>query len=627
MAKKPPRDPDAEADDAVSMFGDGPEAGGGPRAYQVLARKYRPRTFDDLVGQEGMVRTLTNAFRTGRIAHAFMLTGVRGVGKTTTARLLACALNADDGPKLDFDVRSTRARGIMAGQDPDVMELDAASNTKVEEMRSLLDGVRYAPVSAKYKVYIIDEVHMLSTHSFNALLKTLEEPPPHVKFIFATTEIRKVPVTVLSRCQRFNLQRFSADALATHLGNICEKERVKAAPEALALIARAAEGSARDALSILDQAIVQAAGGEITPASVKDMLGLADRSRVLDLMEKAVRGDHRGALEEATSLLEAGAEAGQLVKDLMDVATEMSRAQALKEAYAFAGPADWAMRTKAMAASLSPAQAARIWRLLLQGFEDCARAPDPPAAAQMVVLRLAAAAALPPPEDAARVPPASSARTPATGPRREPVDAGAGASARQERQPTANGPHAVALAPQPEHHEHEGPRIATMRDIIAEVERKREIGLQYEIEQFVRPIEVGYGHLLYALDANGPADMAPKLKAFLERATGVEWEVLQAGGAQAAQPVETAAETRNRKTRERIKTAEEHPRVAEALKAFPGAKVLRVDSPESDELEDETRDNVVHVDFSANRGASDGPPPSIPIEAYIDMPEEGDDDE
>ena len=394
-SKKPPKDPVDAPEDAdnvrddrtASMFGDEPAAGGGPGVYQVLARKYRPTRFEDLVGQEAMVRTLTNAFKTGRIAHAFMLTGVRGIGKTTTARLLARALNYETGTvhqpsmMLSKDGKGeVHGPAIMASQHPDVLELDAASNTGVSDMRDLLDGARYAPVNARYKVYILDEVHMLSTAAFNALLKTLEEPPPHVKFIFATTEIRKVPVTVLSRCQRFNLQRFSTEALSDHLASICAQEGAKVSKDALALIARAAEGSARDALSILDQAISQFAVlhtlngdtiktlqgervaklDEVTVDQVRDMLGLADRSRIFDLLEAIIGGDHRAALAEAGALLEAGADAPVLIKDLMDVVTEVSRAQALKEAYAYAGPPDWVKRTRAMADKLSPAQSARM---------------------------------------------------------------------------------------------------------------------------------------------------------------------------------------------------------------------------------------------------------------------------
>ena len=467
--KKPPHPPsDGPEDDVAeprdtmtaSMFGDDVPLSnsGGPPAYQVLARKYRPLRFEDLVGQEAMVRTLTNAFKTGRIAHAFMLTGVRGVGKTTTARLLARALNYETKdvhqPSIQLDPPGVHCGSIMAGTHPDVLELDAASHTGVSDMRDLLDGARYAPVSARYKVYVIDEVHMLSTAAFNALLKTLEEPPPHVKFIFATTEIRKVPVTVLSRCQRFNLQRFSTEALTDHLTNICKAEGAKVAPEALALIARAAEGSARDGLSILDQAIVQGDGKEVSVEQVRDMLGLADRSRVLDLMEKIIAADHKAALTEAAALLEQGADAPVLIKDLMDSVVEISRAQALGDGYAFVGPADWAKRTKAMAAQLSPAQSARMWRLLLQGFEDCARAPDPPAAAQMVVLRLAAAAGLPPPEDAMRLLAGGAAVSP---PKSQP-----------EREPAlVEAPIATAVAPQAHDDEHhQVVRMSSLREIM-----------------------------------------------------------------------------------------------------------------------------------------------------------------
>ena len=305
-------DSDTERDDATfSMFGDD-EAGARPRAYEVLARKYRPRRFEDLIGQEAMVRTLSNAFETGRIAHAFMLTGVRGVGKTTTARLLARALNytsADhDGPSVKLDPLGEHCEAIMASRHPDVLELDAASRTGVADMRDLLDGSRYAPVSAKHKVYIIDEVHMLSNASFNALLKTLEEPPPHVKFIFATTEIRKVPITVLSRCQRFDLKRLESEALSKHLAKVASKEGANVSEEGLALIARAAEGSVRDGLSILDQAIVQALDGDqVTGERVRDMLGLGDRLRLLDAFEFAIQGEAQKAVDEVTEQVRAGA--------------------------------------------------------------------------------------------------------------------------------------------------------------------------------------------------------------------------------------------------------------------------------------------------------------------------------
>jgi len=634
--KPPPASEDGAAelpdDRTASMFGDGPEAGGGgassPAVYQVLARKYRPRTFEDLVGQEGMVRTLTNAFRTGRIAHAFMLTGVRGVGKTTTARLLARALNYETAevhaPSIRLDPPGVHCAAIMASTHPDVLELDAASRTGVADMRDLLDGSRYAPVSARYKVYIIDEVHMLSTAAFNALLKTLEEPPPHVKFIFATTEIRKVPVTVLSRCQRFNLQRFSSEALTQHLERICAKEGARVPHEALALIARAAEGSARDGLSILDQAIVQGEGGEVSAETVRDMLGLADRSRVLDLLERAVAGEHRAALEEAAALLDAGADAPVLIKDLMDAVVEVSRAQALKETYRFAGPADWGARTLAMAGKLSPAQSARIWRILLQGFEDARSAPTAPAAAQMVVLRVAAAAALPPPEEAVRLAGAGADGAgawvkPHHRPEQDRADPG---RAKVEDAGVSPGREMANASHEADSHQ---PRLASMRDIMAELDRQRQIDLRYEIEQFVRPAEVDFGHFRYTAAPGAPADLALKIRRWLEHASGVEWEVLQSGDG----APESVAEKRARLKTERHSAAEAHPRIREALRVFPGSRVLKVDDPETadiDLIEEQAATtltvqgvepaddpsqpvgNVVHVDFAAHRGAGDAHP-------------------
>ncbi|HEX5005493.1 MAG TPA: DNA polymerase III subunit gamma/tau [Hyphomonadaceae bacterium] len=618
-SKKPPKPPEdgdenVRDDRTASMFGDEPAAGGGPNAYQVLARKYRPTRFEDLVGQEAMVRTLTNAFKTGRIAHAFMLTGVRGVGKTTTARLLARALNYETdkvhAPSINLDPPGIHCAAIMASQHPDVLELDAASHTGVSDMRDLLDGARYAPVSARYKVYIIDEVHMLSTAAFNALLKTLEEPPPHVKFIFATTEIRKVPVTVLSRCQRFNLQRFSTEALTDHLASICKKENANVSKDALALIARAAEGSARDALSILDQAIVQGEAGEVAVEQVRDMLGLADRTRILDLLETIIGGDHKAALTETASLLEAGADAPVLIKDLMDAVTEVSRAQALKDAYAYAGPPEWVKRTRAMGEKLSPAQSARMWRLLLQGFEDCARAPDPPAAAQMVVLRLAAAASLPPPEDAMKLlgdtgavsAPKSQSEKFVPDPGRGLVRAPASAPA----SPVSSVGDVHVLHEEEPHH---GVRMSNLREILAELDAQRKIDLKYEIERYVRPAEIDFGHFNYTAAPGTPRDLSMRVKQWLEATSGVEWTVMQSGDG----APESTTERRQRRGREKLAAAEAHPRIAEALKVFPGAKVLRVEDPQAaDAAQDEVDDapasaKVIHVDFSGGR-AGDIPP-------------------
>ena len=624
--KKPPKPPEDGPEDDVaeprdtmtaSMFGD--DVPLGPVAYQVLARKYRPTRFEDLVGQEAMVRTLTNAFKTGRIAHAFMLTGVRGVGKTTTARLLARALNYETKdmhqPSMQLDPPGVHCASIMAGTHPDVLELDAASHTGVSDMRDLLDGARYAPVSARYKVYVIDEVHMLSTAAFNALLKTLEEPPPHVKFIFATTEIRKVPVTVLSRCQRFNLQRFSTEALTKHLSNICKLEGAKVADEALALIARAAEGSARDGLSILDQAIVQGEGGEVSAEQLRDMLGLADRSRVLDLMDRIISADHKAALTETAALLEQGADAPVLIKDLMDVVVEISRAQALKEAYVFAGPQEWAKRTRAMGELISPAQSARMWRLLLQGFEDCARAPDPPSAAQMVVLRMTAVTSLPSPEEAARMLAAAGAAVPS--PKSQPEAPRTPVRGETAR---AGTPAAAAISSAPPEEDHgDVVRLSSLREIVAELDARREIALKYEIERFVRPAEIDFGHFRYTAAPNAPNNLSQRIKDWLEDVTSVEWEVLQSsnGGA------ESVKELRTRKGVERMRAIEALPRVAEALRVFPGARVLRVDDADAvEDLEDfpggaPQGANVIHVDFSYRDHA----------EETIPDPEEREDDE
>ncbi len=576
----------------ASMFGDEPASDDG--AYQVLARKYRPVSFDDMVGQEAMVRTLKNAFKTGRIAHAFMLTGVRGVGKTTTARLLARALNYDsdhhEGPSIVLSPRGRHCQAIMESRHPDILELDAASRTGVADMRELLDGVRYAPVNARYKVYIIDEVHMLSTAAFNALLKTLEEPPPHVKFIFATTEIRKVPVTVLSRCQRFNLQRLTSDALAKHLGRICEKEGAKVSEEGLMLVARAAEGSARDALSILDQAIVQATDGEVTAELIRDMLGLADRERIFDLLDAAIEARHKDALHEVDAQIREGAEAQVLLKDLLDVMAEVARAQALGEDYQFSGPTEWTRRIQKLAGAMTAAQAARYWKLLLQGFEDCGRAPDPGVSAEMTILRLAAAASLPSPEDAARMlAGAPSNGGGAIGGPSAPTGGGQG--------PRASYSENVARAIQPEidvDPDAPGPRLSSFGQICAALQTDKQINLLYDVEHFVRPANIVYGRFAYAPAPGVPNDFQMRLKGWLEDKTGVEWHVETAPSDK-----ESLAEKRAREQAERVAEVSRHPRISEALKQLPGAKVVKIEKLDRDE-----DGNVVRVDFSRQRDFS-----------------------
>jgi DNA polymerase-3 subunit gamma/tau len=379
------------------------------QTYQVLARKYRPSTFEDMIGQDAMVTTLRNAFKTGRIAHAFMLTGVRGIGKTTTARLLARALNyetdAVDQPSVDLATPGRHCQSIMASTHMDVLEMDAASRTGVDNMRELLDGVRYAPADARYKVYIIDEVHMLSAGAFNALLKTLEEPPDHAKFIFATTEIRKVPITVLSRCQRFDLRRVEADVLAAHLKQIAEKEGIKVSDDGLALIARAAEGSVRDGLSLLDQAIVQSglSGDEVSAEQVRSMLGLADRVRLIDLFEHVMSGDAKASLNAMRAQYDDGAAPDVVIGDLLDICHEVTRAQTLGQDAAFDFAPDQVDRLRGLGERFSTGQLTRAWQILMGSHAEVRQAPVPLAAAEMALLKLALAGQMPPPELAAQI--------------------------------------------------------------------------------------------------------------------------------------------------------------------------------------------------------------------------------
>ena len=537
--------PEERDDQTFSMFGED-EA---PKSaeYQVLARKYRPRRFEDLIGQEAMVRTLSNAFETGRVAHAFMLTGVRGVGKTTTARLLARALNYQsddhDGPSIRLDPKGEHCDAIMASRHPDVLELDAASRTGVADMLDLLDGARYAPVSARHKVYIIDEVHMLSTAAFNALLKTLEEPPPHVKFIFATTEIRKVPITVLSRCQRFDLKRLDAVNLSEHLGRVATNEGAKVSEEGLALIARAAEGSVRDGLSILDQAIVQTMDGEeVTGAAVRDMLGLGDRARLLDAFEKAISGSASEALAEVKDQIHAGADPAVILKDLMDVCADVSVAQATGGEFQSAGPAEWTERTLAMAQKLTAAQAARYWQILLSGFNDLQTAPDTATALNMIILRLAAAANLPSPEEAARM-----------------IAESGGAPGKPEQH---------GMAPSP------AGGLESFAQIVAYLGEHREVNLQVELERYVRPGPVRYGYFSCELEDNAPNDLLARLKAFLERDTGDDWVVEQI-----RTHAETMRQTEIRTREELFASAAAHPAVADALKSIPGITIVDVTEP------------------------------------------------
>src|SRR5476651_1710627 len=381
------------------------EAGG----YRVLARKYRPASFNDLIGQDAMVRTISNAFETGRIPQAWILTGVRGVGKTTTARILARALNYElpdgsvTGPTIHMPKLGVHCQAIMESRHMDVLEMDAASHTGVDDVRQINDSVRYAPASARYKVYIIDEVHMLSTAAFNAFLKTLEEPPEHAKFVFATTEIRKVPVTVLSRCQRFDLRRVEADVLMGHLANIAGKENVEAEPEALGIIARAAEGSVRDSLSLFDQAIAHAAG-VVRADAVRQMLGLADRTRVIDLFEQLTRGDIASAFKEFREQYDTGADPIVVLSDLAEFVNFVTRVKivpATADNVAF-GETE-RLRARDFAAKLSMRVLSRMFQMLLKGIAEVQAATRPAAAAEMVLVRIAYVADMPTPDEVIRM--------------------------------------------------------------------------------------------------------------------------------------------------------------------------------------------------------------------------------
>ena len=567
----PERDPNTG-----DMFGDAPvTAPPAPTmesaAYTVIARKYRPQTFDDLYGQEAMVRTLRNAFSSGRIAHAFMLTGVRGVGKTTTARLLARALNFQtatvDTPTLDFHEEGIHCRSIIEGRHMDVLELDAASRTGVGDIRDLLEGVRYSPVEARFKVYIIDEVHMLSTGAFNALLKTLEEPPPHAKFIFATTEIRKVPVTILSRTQRFDLRRVEPDVLVKNLEMICENEGARVEAEGLMLIARAAEGSVRDGQSMLDQAIVQADPGvTVTAASIRDMLGLADRAQTISLFEQIMRGEAGAAIETFRALYGYGANPDQVVMDLLDHTHGASVAKAIGP-QALVLPREQAGRLAAVGAAVSAGTLSRIWQLTLKAYEEVRRAPDAAAAVDMALIRLAYAADLPGPEEALKR--LQAGELPGAGPVGSgPTGGGGGGVAGRSatnavaRQPMTSAP------PSPE----PAAVLHTFEDLLALIDQRRDVTLKMDVERYIRPISFRQGAIEYEPGPGAPVNLAQRLVARLKEWTGERWLIAAQGGGGA----ESAWEKQRREQREVRAEIEQDPFVRSVMEAFPGAEIIGV---------------------------------------------------
>lgn len=560
-----------------------PQKTGEQTGYQVLARKYRPETFADLVGQDAMVRTLKNAFAADRIAQAFVMTGIRGTGKTTTARIIAKGMNCigpdgNGGPTTEPCGVCEHCTAIMEGRHVDVMEMDAASRTGVGDIREIIDSVHYRAASARYKIYIIDEVHMLSTSAFNALLKTLEEPPAHVKFIFATTEIRKVPVTVLSRCQRFDLRRIEPEDMIALMRKIATAEGAEIADDALALITRAAEGSARDATSLLDQAISHGAG-ETTADQVRAMLGLADRGRVLDLYDMILKGDAGGALNELSAQYADGADPMAVLRDLAEITHWVSVVKITPEAAddPTISP-DERARGQAMAENLPMRVMTRMWQMLLKAIEEVSAAPNAMMAAEMAIIRLTHVADLPSPEELVRklqntpVPP-----SPPGGGGGAPVPNGGGNGGGQTQAYSntqmAGGPGGTvtALAPQTEN---SLAHYATFDHVVELIRKNRDGKLLMDVEADLRLVSYRPGRIEFQPSDNAPRDLAQRLGASLQRWTGNRWAVtlVNDGGAKTIQEKRNAAENA-------IKAeAMQHPLVQAVIAAFPKAKITEIKS-------------------------------------------------
>ncbi len=539
-------------------------------AYRVLARKYRPTTFDDLIGQEAMVRILRNAFAIGRVAHAFMLTGVRGVGKTTTARIIARALNCigpdgTGGPTADPCGVCANCTGILADRHPDVIEMDAASRNGVGDVREIVEAVRFRPMQARNKVFILDEVHMLTTQAFNALLKTLEEPPPHVKFIFATTELRKVPITVLSRCQRFDLRRVRIAELTQHYSRIAQKENVTVEPGAVEQIARAADGSVRDGLSILDQAMAQAEG-VITAAQVTDMLGLADRDAVFDLMEAVMAGKPAAALSITDAAFERGADLGVMLQDLLDLTHTVTRLKSIPDLRNSQDlPEAERTRGAAIADRLTVPVLARAWQMLLKGVGEVETAPDRRAAAEMVLIRLCHVADMPTPGDLVRRL-TSGGVQPVPGPI-APTGGGGGTRA------VANGAPVTAAETAPA-----APRLSTFREVVALVAERKEAMLHAHLLHSVHVVRFAPPVIELRPQPEAPRDLAPKLAALLSEVTGTRWTI--ALSAAVGEP--TLAEQGNAADTARRSAAADHPLVRLILDTFPGARIDTVHDKTAD---------------------------------------------
>ncbi len=595
---------DTENSPAFDLGATGPETTG----YRVLARKYRPSSFEDLIGQDATVRTISNAFESGRIPQAWILTGVRGVGKTTTARILARALNYElpdgsiKGPTIHMPVMGVQDQAIIDSRHLDVLEMDAASHNGVDDVRQINDAIRYAPVSARYKVYILDEVHMLSGAAFNALLKTLEEPPPHAKFIFATTEIRKVPVTVLSRCQRFDLRRVDAAVLVRHLEGIAEKEKIEAEPAALALIARAAEGSVRDALSLFDQGIAHAAG-PVRAEDVRAMLGLADRVRIVDLFEALMKGDIAGALTELRAQYEIGADPSVVLNDLAEFTHFVTRVKVVPSVADDVSLSEAErVRGRAFATQLSMRVLSRCWQMLLKGVSEVQASGMPVAAAEMVLVRIAYAADLPTPDEVVRSLGDGSSGAPA----RVSSNGGSAStapSAAQNFAPRYDAPRSAsrssaAASPRPAEDpvarlgsaepEKQTVSLGSFEDLIALVAEKRDISTKMALERDVRLVRFEDGQLEIALQPTAPKTFVHDLQQKLGHWTGRRWIVV-VSKEQGAPTVRAQADARQAEVERDVQS---DPLVQAVLNRFPGAKVVAV-TQNADEGSDAVPDTPI----------------------------------
>ncbi|MES2751517.1 MAG: DNA polymerase III subunit gamma/tau [Pseudomonadota bacterium] len=578
--------------------GSAPSVSASGSGYRVLARKYRPATFDDLIGQEAMVRTVSNSFESGRVPQAWILTGVRGVGKTTTARILARALNYElpdgsvKGPTIHMPAMGVHCQAIVEGRHLDVQEIDAASNTGVDNVRQINDSVRYAPSLARYKIYIIDEVHMLSTAGFNAFLKTLEEPPEHAKFVFATTEIRKVPVTVLSRCQRFDLKRVDAEVLISHLKGIAEKEGVTAEPEALGLIARAAEGSVRDSLSLFDQAIAHA--GLVRAEDVRQMLGLADRTRVIDLFQSLASGDIASAFKEFREQYDTGADPVVVLSDLAEFVNFITRVKVVPPtADNLALGETERTRGRDFAAKLSMRVLSRMWQMLLKGIAEVQAATRPQAAAEMVLVRIAYVADMPTPDEAIRMIEQGGGVSPSLGsngggnvaPRGSSAALSSGAEPSHEGSPlravassgrtaldTTPRPQMSVPQPAPEAPSQPVRHLATFAELVALAGEKRDLQIKASLEADMRLVRMEDGRLEVALERSAARTTVNELSRKLEQWTGRRWTVIVSN--EAGQPT----------LRAQVQAAKDKltdgvhadPRVQAVMARFPGTQVIDV---------------------------------------------------